>query len=674
MSKILPNSLPSRIWAAATIVALLFVFSTVSSGFLAWIAKEDAEAINIAGSMRMASYRINYKLASDFKTLESMERSDESLALLKRQKALELSEDMEHRYTLLKKYQSISTNSNTRIDRQIQRIEQQWLQELKPLLLKGDAQNFYTASLSYVQKVDAIVSQLQHRNEKRQNNQQQLQLLILLISILFMWLGVLEIRRNVLGPVRNLVSAKRNFKSGKLDTRVNIGGYSEFKVLGNSFNDMASTIQANHDSLENEIATKTAHLTKANQVLTLLYDFSKRLATNQVSINELNNLIVGFGKILPELELTLCIQSDVVNDKDAIAIHSLNFNELCSTTTCDNCLIKNNTLTKSYPIRHNKTLYGDLKVRLKRLGVSSPTTLQSDIDSGNDTDSDYIPLVDEEKVLKLDTLHSRIDSDNTEPLSLDSDKRLDSDELYIVDNEEAIVALTNLITTAMYLLQKRQQEHQIILLEERATIARELHDSLAQSLSYLKIQVSILEKKLNTTHCTSPEYVPITESITKIKEGLSSAYQHLRDLLVTFRLSLNDDSFDEALHNSANEFAKKGGFDVEIVNQVISLNLSASEQVNVIQIVREALSNICRHAKAASVKISFQYVPNSDDTVLRIADDGVGISHDFDQTHHHGLMIMQERAKSLGGHLTVKENTPKGTIIEANFSPEFFNK
>ncbi|WP_250162931.1 histidine kinase [Psychrobacter sp. WY6] len=66
----------------------------------------------------------------------------------------------------------------------------------------------------------------------------------------------------------------------------------------------------------------------------------------------------------------------------------------------------------------------------------------------------------------------------------------------IAKNNELIVVLTNLVSTALSLRRQRQQDHQLILLEERSTIARELHDSLAQSLSYLKIQVSVLEKHL----------------------------------------------------------------------------------------------------------------------------------------------------------------------------------
>ncbi|PNK60087.1 histidine kinase [Psychrobacter sp. FDAARGOS_221] len=666
MSKCLSNSLPNRAWYAAFIVTLLLVLSSISSGFLAWIAKEDAQAINVAGSMRMATYRLNFLLASDSVSLDTLmlnelgsnALSNETDNTKKRILANHLIKDMKRRHAFLNQYQDKYKNKNTDIDYQLSSINTQWHQQLEPLLLNLDSPQFYQHSLTYLKKVDTLVSELQYRNEARQAYQQQLQLFILFITILIMWFGLRELRRNVLIPVKNLVNAKKKFRSGALGTRIDIEGYSEFRELGNSFNAMADTIQTNHNHLEHEIATKTAHLTQANQVLTLLYDFSKRLAKNQISISELNSLIVKFSEIIPELELTLCIQSDTVNnDKDAISLHSRELKELCSTTTCEQCLIKNNQHTKSFPIHHNKTQYGDLRVRPKNLGISRRLASKDIpvIHHNQDAcETNQIPLIEEPVIYTPDDIKMA--------------------DLVIANNNDAIHALANFIATAMYLLQQRQQEHQIILLEERATIARELHDSLAQSLSYLKIQVSILEKQLINHHCTSPEFDNLTTSITKIKDGLTSAYQHLRDLLVTFRLSLNDDSFDEALHNSAEEFSEKGGFNIHVINQVISLNLSATEQVNIIQITREALSNICRHADATQVNISFKYVPNSNDTILRISDNGAGISHDFDQTHHHGIMIMQQRAQSLGGTFKIAENVPNGTMVEVRFSPEFFNE
>lgn len=635
-SKLIPNTFMVRTPLVIVIVILLFLGSALTSGFLAWAAQNDAQAINTAGSIRMATYRVSFLLASDVNNSQQID---------------ELIEDMNYRHNQLQIYQQQWVNKNQRINDQLKRIESRWQKQLQPLLLNKDAQGFYAASLPYIQQVDAVVSQLQHRNEQRQNQQQLLQLWLLTLMMGIMLWAIKELRRKVLTPIKQLMQAKEQFKIGKLDTRVAITGYSEFEALGQSFNDMISAIEQSHLYLQSEIQSKTAHLTKANQVLSLLYDFAKYLTTTQVSIVELNRLIADFGKIIPELEFTLCLKSELFDNKDAIAIHSSTLRDLCSTLNCDSCLIKTNVYTESFDIRHQKSQYGELRVRPKSLGISRPTskaTLAAQLDPN-----------------RIFLVEDKVGS---------STKDIAATKALISTNKDAIIALTNLISTAMFLLQQRQQEHQIILLEERATIARELHDSLAQSLSYLKIQVAILEKRLQHTHCDSPDLILVTDSIFNIKEGLTSAYQHLRDLLVTFRLSLNDDSFDEALHNSADEFAEKGSLNIKVNNQVMSLNLSASEQVNVIQIIREALSNVCRHADAKNVQVNFVYTSDTDDVLLTISDDGQGISYDFDQTHHHGLMIMQERAKSLGGKLEITQNEPQGTLVTAQFTPEFFIK
>ena len=240
-------------------------------------------------------------------------------------------------------------------------------------------------------------------------------------------------------------------------------------------------------------------------------------------------------------------------------------------------------------------------------------------------------------------------------------------------NNELIVSLTNLISTALSLRKQRQQEHQLILFEERSTIARELHDSLAQSLSYLKIQVSVLERHLKN-QMSEPEAPAIYQNIEQIKVGLGSAYRQLRDLLVTFRLTIDNDNFDEALHEAASEFALKGGFIIKVNNDIMTLNLSAHEQIDLIQIAREALSNISRHAQAQNVEIHLQYEEGDKHILMRIIDDGVGMSGSVDQTQHHGLMIMKERAHNIGGELIVTDNKPRGTIITVRFEPNFFDE
>ncbi|WP_336163020.1 ATP-binding protein [Acinetobacter ursingii] len=128
------------------------------------------------------------------------------------------------------------------------------------------------------------------------------------------------------------------------------------------------------------------------------------------------------------------------------------------------------------------------------------------------------------------------------------------------------------------------------------------------------------------------------------------------------------------MHEAAKEFADKGRFDIELNNRIMTLNLSATEQINLIQIAREALSNITRHAQAKNVEINLAFDDEDKHIVMSISDDGVGMPDTVDQTQHHGLMIMKERAHNLNGELSLAHYEPHGTIVTIKFVPNFFEE
>lgn len=671
------QSLTVHAWGAVIIIAILSLMSALGSGVLAWIARPDAEAINTAGSIRMATYRISFQIASGFLDNHPFSSSlnigrnsvsDKENDLPVKQDKLDFSnkstaekidvliKDMENRLAELQVYQLTSANKHVHINKQLDEIKEQWYQDLKPALLAQDKQGFYSVSASYIEDVNQFVGELQYRNEQRQTWQQNLQILSLILIAIIILIGMRRMRKSILLPIQQLIAANNQFKRGNTQTRVSIKGYREFEVLGNSFNDMASTIETYQRSLESEVQVKTQHLVKANQVLSLFYDFSKSLTTSQVSLYQLDALIADFSKTLPNLEFTLCIQNKYITSKNAIVLHGDKMKELCKKLNCDNCATKNGEHTKSYPIVHQQEEFGELRVRPKSALMMNYSFIADDgiNDANNETGHGI-------------ALEQRINMTEVGSVFPFSSPELDA------QNNELIVALTNLISTALSLRKQRQQEHQLILFEERSTIARELHDSLAQSLSYLKIQVSVLERHLKNIG-NEPVKAPIAQNIEQIKMGLGSAYQQLRDLLVTFRLTIDNDNFDEALHDAGSEFALKGGFKIKVNNDIMTLNLSVTEQINLIQIAREALSNISRHAKAHNVAIHLEYEDGDQYIVMSIIDDGVGMSGGVDQTQHHGLMIMKERAHNIGGELIVTDNKLRGTIITVRFEPKFFDE
>ncbi|OAP71414.1 histidine kinase [Psychrobacter sp. Sarcosine-02u-2] len=668
------QSLSLHAWGAILIIATLAVMSTLGSGALAWVARSDAEAINVAGSVRMATYRLNFQIATDFSDDHPFSPSlhvgqnsvgDKTNAQSAKQDKLDfankttaekvdiLSRDMENRLEELQVYQLTSANRHVRINEQLKEIKEQWYQDLKPALLAQDKQGFYSVSSRYIEDVNDFVGELQYRNEQRQTWQQNLQILSLLLIAIIVLIGMRRLQKSVLLPIQQLIKANNQFKRGQTQTRVCIKGYREFEVLGSSFNDMAGTIETYQRSLESEVQIKTQHLVKANQVLSLFYDFSKSLTTSQVSLYQLDDLIADFSKALPHLEFTLCIQNKYITNKNAIVLHGEKMKELCKKLSCESCGIKNGEHTKSYPIVHQQETFGELRVRPKSTLVMN----RSFVTDGDDNADNHSNITPEQRIQM------------TEAGSIFPFVSAELD----AQNDELIVALTNLISTALSLRKQRQQEHQLILFEERSTIARELHDSLAQSLSYLKIQVSVLERHLKNAG-SEPVQAPVYQNIEQIKIGLGSAYQQLRDLLVTFRLTIDNDNFDEALRDAASEFASKGDFNMTVHNRIMTLNLSATEQIDLIQIAREALSNISRHAKAKNVEIQLAYEDGDKYIVMSIIDDGVGMSGSVDQTQHHGLIIMKERAHNIGGELIVTDNQPQGTIVTVRFAPNFFDE
>jgi two-component system nitrate/nitrite sensor histidine kinase NarX len=231
-------------------------------------------------------------------------------------------------------------------------------------------------------------------------------------------------------------------------------------------------------------------------------------------------------------------------------------------------------------------------------------------------------------------------------------------------------ALSRHIGIAIGTARRAEQSRRLSLLEERAALARELHDSLAQSLAYMKIQVSRLKPLLPAA---DPEKVrpgsssEAGEVLAELREGLNSAYRQLRELLTTFRLRIEGEGLAAALETTVAEFSSRGNIPVRLEAHLAGCTLSPNEEIHALQIVREALSNVLNHAQARHAEV--KVLCNSDGSVsATITDDGIGIQQSAG-VHHYGMTIMDERAKNLGGQLTVENPPALGTRVTLHFMP-----
>jgi two-component system, NarL family, nitrate/nitrite sensor histidine kinase NarX len=152
-----------------------------------------------------------------------------------------------------------------------------------------------------------------------------------------------------------------------------------------------------------------------------------------------------------------------------------------------------------------------------------------------------------------------------------------------------------------------------------------------------------------------------------LREGLNSAYRQLRELLTTFRLRIEGEGLAAALQTTVAEFAARGNLPIALEAHLAGCTLTPNEEIHALQIVREALSNVLNHAQARQAEV--KVLCNSDGSVsATVTDDGIGVRQPAG-AHHYGMTIMEERAKNLGGQLTVENLPTAGTRVTLHFMP-----
>ncbi|WP_137225611.1 nitrate/nitrite two-component system sensor histidine kinase NarQ [Shewanella sp. MEBiC00475] len=222
-----------------------------------------------------------------------------------------------------------------------------------------------------------------------------------------------------------------------------------------------------------------------------------------------------------------------------------------------------------------------------------------------------------------------------------------------------------MLTRSITIHNATEQRQQLALLEERSVIARELHDSIGQLLSFLKIQVSLLSKSLDNS-CRSPE---VEEQLLGINEGVSIAYVQLRELLSTFRLTIKEPNLGQAIEVMLDQLRHQTNIDIQLNYKLSPHLLEAKQHIHILQLVREATLNAIKHAKPAHIVVDCQLTEN-DMITISICDDGIGVSHLAERDQHFGIGIMHERANKLNGVVSFNSNQNGGTTVTLSFPPQ----
>ena len=211
----------------------------------------------------------------------------------------------------------------------------------------------------------------------------------------------------------------------------------------------------------------------------------------------------------------------------------------------------------------------------------------------------------------------------------------------------------------------KRENLRIVLTSERQMMAAEIHDSLAQTLAYMKMRMAMLNDALADQSLEkSAKYAG------DVSQALDDAYGHLRELLVQFRSRMDPMGLHHALQGLACGFQERTGIVLHYDNRLTDLRLEPEKESQVFHILQEALANVARHSGATEAHMTLEaagdyYVATVEDNgkggqgFFAIANRVGGFEEHPGLRDHFGLTIMRERAQKIGGRLEVV-NLPQG--------------
>jgi two-component system nitrate/nitrite sensor histidine kinase NarX len=217
---------------------------------------------------------------------------------------------------------------------------------------------------------------------------------------------------------------------------------------------------------------------------------------------------------------------------------------------------------------------------------------------------------------------------------------------------------------------KYRSDHEarrLSILEERSSLAHELHDSLAQTLASLRLQVRMLADALEG-HEVPDE---ARADLWRIRNGIDEAHGELRELLASFRAPLDRRGLIPTLEEITRRFGQRTGIHSVFQMGCRPFDLSAAEELQIMRIVQETLTNVRKHAQAQTVRVLLTR-EQTGEYVLLIEDDGVGFSTPRRSGHpgeHIGLSILEERARRINAALNIESEPGEGTRVELVFNP-----
>ncbi len=591
------SSIVVRISLALACIVLLGMTTMLISYWISEKAENDSLAINIAGSLRMQSYKIG--LMSISGNLNAAEFSQVKNKM-----------DNTWKHPVFDRMR----HEKPRISDLYDKAFLNWQEHVAPAINSTHSNPDLQRILDQqVLLLDQLVTAIQVDAEQKVRSFRLVQIIALFTTLFVSVLVMYALKVKVEQPLTTLTNAAKRISQGDFDYRIAPMEANELGVLAETLNTMNGAIGYMYENLEKQVDEKTDALQKSNTALQFLYDSARYIIEHNPEGINFDEIISRLSLVAGVNNIELCLMTNVGNSPYLqIKPESDVDHELCAAQTCDKCLSSRGVVETSA----TETIYRFLLNREQR----------------------QFGLI----VCKLP-----------------------AKQTLSIWQEQLIQSVTDQLAIGLSLKTDEDQSRRVAVLQERNAIARELHDSLAQALSYLKIQVTRLNSAINKEDKST-----MVDVADELKQGLNNAYRQLRELLTTFRLKVDGGGLKSALDATVKQLSEQSNLKINLEFNVFNIPLTSNEEIHLLQIIREASQNAIHHSKGDTLLI--QLKQNSDKKIaLTIEDNGVGMPEAPEKLNHYGLAIMNERGKHLGGELKIQNNPDGGVKVYFEFLPEF---
>ena len=586
---------------SVSFLAIVSMFTTV---FMSDGAQFDAQAVNVAGSLRMQTYRIHSVMQDSPGDIETINQLVDEF-------------DLTLNTGVLVNQQALWDNGDIAKHHAI--VANNWNEQVKPLIQTNLASpsNSNTSSLEVfnklVEDIELLVVAYQKYAEINIANIRLVQSLALFSTLILIAIAMMIVHRHIEQPLSKLTSVARQIGQGDFTARAEETGKGELALLARTINKMSGSLYRSKSQLEEQIKRKTRKLTRSNQSLELLFQVSRRLNEVEPGSVDFQPLLNKLADVTGVKDLDLCIMTaQGTGPYEHLMSSEKTIPDKCQQQLCHDCTEHDSLFP---PVN------GQMKYQL------------------NIGDQHYGVLV----------------------VSLDEGSILEDWQHQLFE------AIAEQVANGLSMKHQNEQRRRIALMNERTVIARELHDSLAQALSYLKIQVTRLQR-LQQKESAQEQ---IDQVIDELKNGLGAAYSELRELLTTFRLKLDGQGIKAALEQTISQLQNRSDdFSFTLNYHVSNIPFTPQEEIHLLQIAREATQNAFYHSQGSNIEIGITSNALSE-VILTVKDNGIGIPEDPNKLNHYGLAIMKERSRNLDGELSVKRNDERGTTVMFSFIPEY---